>query len=73
MHEEYKMKKIIVNSSDLSRLLVFDSLDAIVQQVECPAKDCSGYISFTTKQQFDGSVAICNKCKRGIILKEGWC
>lgn len=67
------MKKIIVNNVDLSKLLIFDSMDAIIQQIECPAKDCSGYISFTTEQQFEGSVAICNKCKRGIILKEGQC
>lgn len=67
------MKKIIIKANELEQFFSYNAFNGINQQSDCPAKGCDGKVSFTLNQAISGSVALCSKCKKGIIFKETHC
>ena len=54
---------------DIEDVMIDDMMDDVVHEVQCIHKDCNGKVTYLFKQVDDGSVLICNKCKRGVIVK----
>jgi hypothetical protein len=63
--------KIFVKESgkELDELMPEELLNFAINEVQCISKECTGKVHYLLKQTFDGSVAICPKCKKAISFK----
>lgn len=63
--------KIFFDSAnkEIENVMPKEIYDLIVHDVPCICEGCTGRVSYLLKQVQDGSAAICNKCKKAIIVK----
>lgn len=54
---------------DLEENIPADIIGFVKHEMPCIAKGCDGKLSYFLKQADDGSVAICNKCQKSIMIR----
>ncbi len=64
------MRKIIINDNNLITSTVNGGLGAIIEQNPCPTKNCNGQVIFSLEHRISGAVALCNKCHKGVFIKQ---
>ncbi len=64
------MRKIIINDNDMLTSTVNGSLGSIIEQTACPTENCSGQVIFSLEHRISGAVALCNKCHKGVFVKQ---
>ncbi len=64
------MRKIIINDQDLLTSAGPEGLGSIIEQTACPAENCGGQVIFSLEHRISGAVALCNKCQKGVFVKQ---